>query len=153
MAYYSVGPINFESVSNVTATNSVELGTRRVESGEEYVYCYNNTGSQATAGAFMVASGLSGYSLTRSTTASADIPVCAVKHANVAAGYYFWGLVKGSVNILSATIAKGSLIQVGADGVAASYLAGSFPTGVAFGKMLEAASGSTASLAMVRLWG
>ena len=153
MAFYGVAPIAFESVSAVTATNSVDLGTRRSENGDEYVYCYNNTGSSATQGAIMVSSGLSGFSFTRSSTAALDLPMVAVKNATVTAGYYFWGLTKGSVNVLSATINKGGIIQVGADGVVISAVVGSFSTGPVIGKMLEAGSGSTASLAYVRLFG
>jgi hypothetical protein len=143
-----------DSISGVTATASIDLGNRRYFNGEEYVYAYNNTGSAATQGAFMVASGLSGFSFTRSSTAAADFPMCAVKHATVPAANYFWGLVRGSLYILSAaTLPKGTVIGIGADGVAQTHLAGSFPTGVAIGKMLENASGSTASLAHVRLFG
>ena len=36
MGVHSVGPVVFESVSNVTATPSVELGTQRMYLGEIY---------------------------------------------------------------------------------------------------------------------
>ena len=153
MSLYGADPIAFESVSAVTATPSVDLGTRRVYNGEEYVYCYNATGSQATAGALMIASGGSGYSLTRSSTARADFPVCAVKHAAVDDGSYFWGLVRGVVDVMSATNAKGEVLTVGADGAVGTYLVGSFPTCVIIGKAMEAGSGSTAFAVQVRLFG
>jgi hypothetical protein len=153
MGYNGIAPIFFKGLSNVTAVPDVQLGTRRLENGEEYVYCYNNTGSSVTAGAMMTTSGLSGFSFTRSTTAAADIPMVAVKHVAVPAGEYFWGLVRGSVRVLSATISAGNCIQVGTDGVVTSAPLGSFPTGIICGKMLEAASGSTQSLAFVRLFG
>jgi hypothetical protein len=149
MGFYGNGPHSLDAISGVTSSPVVELGTRRWVNGEEYVYCYNNTGSAATAGAAMVTSGISGFSFTRSSTASLDLPMCFVKHAAPDVGQYFWGLVRGSVNVLSATISAGNPITIGNNGAVAS----SFPTGVVFGKMLEAASGSTASLAYVKCYG
>lgn len=153
MGYNAIAPIFFKGLSNVTATADVQLGTRRHENGEDYVYSYNNTGSSVTAGALMTTSGLSGFSFTRSTTAGTDIPMVAVKHVAVPAGEYFWGLTRGSLRVLSATISAGNCIQVGVDGAATSAPGGSFSTGTIIGKMLEAASGSTQSLAYVRLFG
>lgn len=153
MGYNGISPVFFKGVSNVTAVPDVQLGTRRHENGEDYVYCYNNTGSSVTAGALMTTSGLSGFSFTRSTTAGLDLAMVAVKHVAVPAGEYFWGLTRGSLRLLSATISAGNVIQVGVDGAATSSPGGSFSTGVVIGKMLEAASGSTQSLAFVRLFG
>jgi len=153
MAFYGADPVSSESVSKVTATPSFGLGTRRFHNNEEYIYCYNNTGSSVTQGALMVASALSGYSLTRSSTAAADFPLCAVKNADVAAGSYFWGLVRGTYNALSATVAAGALIGPGADGAIQTALVGSFPTGPVIGKCLIVGSGSTKPLVMVRLFG
>lgn len=153
MSNYDNRQVFFSSISMVTATPVARLGTPRIEDGEHYVYCYNNTGSSVTAGALMTTSGISGWSFTRSTTAALDIPMVAVKHVAVPASEYFWGLTKGSVKLLSATISAGNCIQVGTDGAATSAPGGSFPTGAICGKMLEAASGSTQSLAFVRLFG
>lgn len=148
--FHSVDPLMEEGVSNVTATPSVQLGTRRIVSGEEYVYCYNNTGSAATQGMAMVASGLSGYSLTRSSTAADDFVVCFVKHADVAAGSYFWGLTRGLCSVNGSAAVTGTLFTIGADGLVQTYLVGSFPTGPLIGKYIVTNSGSTASLAFVK---
>lgn len=154
MGYNGIAPIFFKGLSNVTAVPDVQLGTRRLENGEEYVYCYNNTGSSATQGCLMIASGgVSGFSFTRSSTAAIDIPMVGVKHVTVPAGEYFWGLVRGTMYILSATISAGNPIAIGADGVCQSHLAATFATGTAIGKMLAAGSGATNSLAYVRLFG
>lgn len=147
------GPIAFESVSNVTSTNSTELGMRRWFAGEEYVYCYNATGSAATQGCLMVSSGLSGYSFTRSSTASADFPMVAVKHATVSAGQYFWGLVRGELNAMSIAMTKGLLLTVGDDGAIATALVGSFPTGPVIGKALSTSTGNAQPSVMVKLFG
>lgn len=153
MSVYGVGPISFESVSNVTSTNSVELGTRRLEAGEEYVYCYNNTGSQVTQGALMVPSALTGYSFTRSSTASGDFPTVAVKHAAVGAAQYFWGLVRGDLTAMSIAMTKGELLTIGADGAIATAQVGSFPTGPIIGKALTTTTGNAQPSCKVRLFG
>src|SRR3990167_3574310 len=44
---YTNSPIHFfESVSADTATPSVEIGTRRREGNDEYIYVYNDGGEQ-----------------------------------------------------------------------------------------------------------
>jgi hypothetical protein len=154
MAHQGVGPIRFETVSQVTQTPSVELGTRVINSGEEYVYCYNATGSAVTQGALMIASGaVSGYSLTRSSVASVDLPMVAVKNAALAAGDYFWGLVRGQCRVMSIAITAGNLVGVGTDGAINTFLVGSFPTGVVVGKALDTATASTMPLIQLRLYG
>lgn len=151
MGFSSVGPILEESVSAVTATNSVELGTRRIIDGDEYVYCYNNTGSLATAGALMIQSAVSGYSLTRSTTIVTDYPMVAVKNVEVPAGSYFWGLVRGSVNLMSIAMSAGEALTTGADGNAKTMVTGY--TGPLIGRCITVSTASARPLCFVRLWG
>lgn len=153
MGFYGVSPVAFEPVSQVTATPSVELGTRRTEGGKEYLYCYNNTGSAVTQGALMVASALSGYSLTRSSTAAADFPLVGVENAALAAGDYFWGLVRGPMSIMSMALTAGNLITVGADGAAQTFLVGSFPTGPCIGKVLTTSTANSQPSVLLRLFG
>lgn len=152
--FQGLSPVAFEPVSTVTATPSVDLGTRRIVNGEEYVYFYNAMASTATQGIGLTVSGLSGYSLTRSTTASADLVVCFVKHADVPSGSYAWGLVRGVQQAwFSSTMATGVLIGVGGDGVVNTFLAGSFPTGVCVGKVLSSATANGQGLCYVRCFG
>jgi hypothetical protein len=153
--YYGVDPISMESVSAVTATNSVDLGTRRIHGGEEYVYFYNNTGSSVTAGMAMTVSGLSGYSLTRSTTAESDVAICFVKHAAVPAANYAWGLVRGIVQAqFTSTMATGVPIQIGTDGAVMTYTtaAASFP-GAILGKVLSSATATSFGMCYVKCFG
>lgn len=153
--FLGADPIAFESVSNVTATPSVALGTRRTVDGEDYVYFYNATGSAATAGMAMTLSGLSGYSLTRSTSAEVDAPICFVKHANVAAGSYAWGLVRGVVQAqFVSTMATGIMITLGADGAVQTYCTGtqSFAP-ILVGKVLSSATSTSFGLCYVKCWG
>jgi hypothetical protein len=153
MAFNSVGPVIFESVSQTTASPSHELGTRVHASGEEYVYCYNNTGSAVTQGAIMIKSGASGYSLSRSSTAALDFAVVGVKHAALAAGDYFWGLVRGDMEVMSVAMAAGSLLQIGADGAVTTAAVGSFTTGPVIGKCLLVSTANTKPLCNLRLFG
>ena len=86
-----------EGVSQVTATNSVKLGTRRIYAGESYVYCYNAGGSQVspTFGVKLV-TGASGYSV--AVTALTDVVnpcVGIVKHATLTTATYGWVMTKG----------------------------------------------------------
>lgn len=135
MANYRNNQIFFQSVSNVTATPDVRVGTRRFENDEEYVYCRNNTGSSVTQGALMVKSL---NSITRSSTAVTDFAHVAVKHAAVPAAEYFWGLVTGELIALSGAVAVGELVNIGADGAIKTAVTGSFPTGPICGKVLSA---------------
>lgn len=153
MSFYGLSPIAFESVSAVTATNSVELGTRRVEAGEEYVYCQNVMASSATQGALMIQSGTSGYSMSRSSLAAADLPMVAVKHAAVPAANYFWGLTRGSIVAASLAVTAGDLLTVGLNGAVQTFLVGSFPTGPVIGKAQLTGTANTGVACFVSLFG
>lgn len=154
MSFYQASPISFESVSNVTATNSVELGTRRIEAGEEYVYCYNAGNSVAQKGNLMIQSGgVSANSLTISSTDALDIPMVGVKHATAATGTYFWGLVRGQMRVTSLAVTAGDLLTTGADGVCATFITATLPTGVCIGRAIDTCTASTQPLAHLRLWG
>jgi len=88
-----------ESVSAVTATPSVELGSRRVWKGEEYVYCYNAGGaaiSTSLALGVVIVTAATGYSVAATSLANVHNPcVGVVKHAAIAAGSYGWVMTKG----------------------------------------------------------
>lgn len=125
-----------ESVSQVTDTNSVALGTRRVENGVEYIYCYNGGTASSLAGTFMrIQSNCSGYTVDNATTTAVGQVFCNVRNTAVSAGQYFWGAVKGHVPLRGSitTIAPGSPISilgsglVGGTGTAASGFSGYLP--------------------------
>lgn len=96
---YHALPVEFESVSNVTLTNSVDLGTVRVFNGEEYVYVYNDGGVQVLPGFGVVMSGNTGYSVTHSSTTSFNYCIGMVKHATFAVAGYGWLLTRGFTNV------------------------------------------------------
>jgi hypothetical protein len=116
-------PVEMESVSNVTATNSVNLGETRVFRGEEYLYVYNAGTGSIAVGQFAVLSANSGYSVTVSSITSFDYPMGFAKHAAIPAGSYGWLITRGftSVNFASNTGgALSDLLYPGAFGNVAS---------------------------------
>jgi hypothetical protein len=120
MKFNSVGPVVEEGVSQVTATPSVELGTRRYYKGEEYVYCYNSGGAQASVNlGVKFVTGASGYSIAQTSVTDVFNPcVGVVKHSTMAAADYGWVMVKGfsNVKLVSASTADYKMIALGAAG-------------------------------------
>lgn len=120
-----------ESVSAITATPSVDLGTRRLEDNKEYVYVYNN-GTTAAVGYGLIQSAMSGYSVTVSA-ALKDRCFGVVQNTDLTTNYYGWAQVKGPANILvggdHATAATGEGIYLIANG--------------SFGAVTTGATGST----------
>lgn len=147
MAFNSVGPVVFESVSNVTATPSVNLGDRVTWQGEDYIYCYNAGGatiSQGNGVKFITAA--SGYSVAATSVTDTFNPCVGVaKHAAIAAGSYGWIMSKGfaSVVMVSATTADYKMIALGASGqfIEASGTT-TFGTAVAVGYAMNANTGA-----------
>ena len=102
MSFQGVDPVAFESVSQTTLTNTVDLGTRRWVDGEEYVYLYNAGGASITATYGCCKSAITGpYSVTVSsvTTPEGQPLFAVVKHSTVPTAAYFWGLVKGQSQV------------------------------------------------------
>lgn len=119
MTVYNVGPVLFETVSNVTATPSIDVGTVRREGDEEYIYAYNAGSSTASVGKGVVVSAVSGYSITVSSTTSVDFCVGHVKHADIPTGSYGWLCTKGWVQAdahADVSFAAGALAILAADG-------------------------------------
>lgn len=136
-----------ESVSQVTLTNSVEVGTRRIVAGDEYVYVYNASASSAqiSTGYGVVLSAVSGYSVTVSSTTTTDFMIGICRHVTIPTAGYGWVLSRGfsSFNAgASDSFAVGNLIAIGVDGAFASKSSATGYTGPVVGKcMVAAASG------------
>jgi hypothetical protein len=134
MSYIPASPILFESVSAVTATPSVDIGTERVVDGERYVYVYNCSGSTISAGKGVsrpvsAAGGL--YSVAVGS-ALGDVPVGWIKHADVPTLNYAWALKRGRVNVAVASSASDQSAgpkAMGAAGIVSTYAAGLYPIG------------------------
>lgn len=83
-----------ESVSAVTSTNTVKVGTVRKEGLNEYLYVYNMSTSTIGVGYGAVHSAASAYSVTVSSV-TGDFCVGAVKHAQIGPNQYGWLCTKG----------------------------------------------------------
>jgi hypothetical protein len=163
LSHVGISPVQFpiaggSVVSFVTidsqALGPFRLGQRVQKDGEEYVFIHNAMSSAATAGVAMVCSNLSGYSLTRSSTAASDIAMCFVKHADIPAGGYGFGLVRGWVSAwFSSTMVTGIPIVIGADGVVQTATTNtSFDPGL-LGKTLSSATANGQGTCYVRCFG
>lgn len=115
---YNRQPLLEEGVSHVTATNSVDTGTRQWVAGNQYIYVENGSASDAYPGYGMVLeAGASAYSCTISSTTSADLLMGVVKHATIPAGSYGWIVAEGFVNVeAGATLDTSENIVLGANG-------------------------------------
>jgi hypothetical protein len=94
MAIYGNMSLFEESVSAVTSTNSVEIGTRRVVGSREYLYVYNKSTSTATTKYGVVYSASSGYSVTISSVGG-EMPAGVVYNADIGPTQYGWIVVQG----------------------------------------------------------
>lgn len=134
MAVSNLAPVVFESVSAVTATPSVEVGTERTVAGEKYVYIYNASGSTISTGKGVsrpvsCAAGL--YSVAIGS-ALGDVPVGWIKHADVPTLNYGWALKRGLVTVAVASNASDQSAgpkAMGAAGIVSTYAAGLYPIG------------------------
>lgn len=150
MAFYSVSPVGFESVSAVTATPSVELGTMRLEAGNSYIYVYNDGGSQISKGMIGFLAGTnslsSGYSVTVTNAASQAgcFKAVGVAHnATLTTATYGWlctrGLVNAALDASAVSMNAGDVLVAGVDGgfvVAAGTSATGFHLGVAINSLV-----------------
>ena len=127
MAFNSVAPILMESVSNVTASPSHNLGDRIFINSEEYVYCYNAGGSTCNVGnGVKFITGASGYSIAVTSLTDVFNPcVGVIKHAQLTTATYGWVMAKGFLNVVmvSAVTADFQMIGLGLDG---KFIQGSF---------------------------
>lgn len=137
--HYGVGPVFFESVSAVTATNSVQLGTRLLYDGNKYVYVYNAGTTQISVGEGATVSAVSGYSVTVSSITLADILMGVCKHVTLTTGTYGWLVCEGfapAKAVPDTGLVAGGMLSLGADGRFAPAL--STMTANVFGKCMIA---------------
>jgi len=109
-----------ESVSNVTATNSVQLGSKREYGGNTYRYVYNNGTTQASPGFGVIISGLSGWSVTVSSITESSPFVGVVVHTTLTTATYGWVLTKGLAKVeidLDQDVVTAQKLYAGPDGV------------------------------------
>ena len=141
-----------ETVSNVTAANSVLPGMRRMDdSGNEYVYVYNASNSQISQGQFAVlATGVSGYSVTVSNVTLQDLAIGVARNATLTTGTYGWLLTRGFSPLSTDNVsgATGQVLSLGTTGnfQVLTSAAGSFTTSTIVGRLQSSvATGVTAA--------
>lgn len=113
-------PAFMESVSNVTATPSVQNGAIRVENGDVYRYVYNDCNSQIIPGLGVIISANSGFSVTLSSTTNSGGFFGIVHHATLTTGTHGWVMTAGFCKIkapANSGIVSGAVLGVGGDGV------------------------------------
>jgi len=114
-----------EGVSNVTATNSVELGTIRWVDNRSYRYAYNDGGEQISPGlGCVLVSGTTGYSVT--ITSVTDVTPCfgVVFHNTATTSTFFWAVTQGYVPLeadLDEALGVRELVSLGPNGVHTPY--------------------------------
>lgn len=140
-----------ESVSAVTATPSVELGTKRTVSGNDYIYVYNTgANAQISPGQGCVLTATSGYSVSVSSVAGNDVMIGICKHATITTGTYGWVLTKGFCSFVAGandSFTAGGPIAAGVDGTFGFKSSATGFTGPVVGKcMISSPSGGSAGL-------
>lgn len=139
-----------ESVSAVTATPSVELGCRRTDSGNDYVYVYNGGGSQITQGYGAVLTACSNYTV--SVSSAADARECflgVAANATLTTATYGWLMTRGFAKLqLANTQATGIMLCVGANGANATAPASS-ATDTIFAKVVSGGTSTALRLCYV----
>jgi hypothetical protein len=136
--------IKFESVSAVTATPDVAVGTYRREGDEEYIYVYNACNSDIPPSYGCILSAVSGYSVSLSSVTDTGFGVGIIKHATLTTGTYGWMMIKGFAQFemgADNSCAAGVNLSLGTDGV---FAARSISTGV-LGNAPGVAMSATAS--------
>lgn len=143
---YGIRTIFEESVSQITASPSVALGTRRIEGSKEYIYAYN-AATTAVVGKGMIASAMSGFSATVSS-AVGDPLFGVVQNTDLKSGYYGWLQNRGLAKVYAgSSITLGVAVVLGANGgfqpVATALAGGTHATcGVPLEDVVTGASGS-----------
>jgi len=124
-----------EGVSSVTATPSTNLGERRQDGLNEYVYVYNKGNTQISKGIGVQMSASSQGSITI-TSVTGDICAGVVKNATLTTGTYGWLCVKGPCSVEigddvvgSRTAATGALLGMMTNGEFYPMVSGSAGTG------------------------
>lgn len=155
MTVQNISPVFFESISNVTATNSVEVGTIRQEGDELYRYVYNAGNSQIPPSYACILSAVSGYSVTISSTTSVDFCVGVVKHATLTTGTYGWVVTQGFCQVemeADNSGAAGALLVLAADGEFANKTISTGYPGQVVGKLMGAAASGASATAYISVY-
>ena len=158
MTHYANRPVLFGGKSMVTASlgaNDPEPGYRMTDGDEDYVFVYNAGNSQISPSYGAVLSGVSGYSVTVSSTTSVDLLVGVCKHATLTTGTYGWLVTRGFTQVemeADNSAAAGQLLALAADGeFALKSNSTGYPT-PAVGKAMEAMASAASGTAFINVY-
>lgn len=95
MSVESLGPVCMEGVSAVTATNSVELGTRRTVAGNDYIYVFNKGADTLPVGFGAIVTASTGYSVILGSVTMVDFGVGVCRNVDIPTVNYGWLMTRG----------------------------------------------------------
>lgn len=147
MSVENISPVFFETVSHVTASPKVALGTERVVAGEAYRYVHNAGGGTAGVGSGLnrPASAAAGLYSAAVSSVSGDMCVGFVKHVAIPSGEYGWALTRGLVTV--AISSSASSVSTGAVGLGAAGAIATHTVGHVVGQITTAiVSGNSGAL-------
>lgn len=149
MGFNSISPILEESVSNVTSTNSVQLGTRVTVDGNDYVYVYNSGAATIAQGygAYLPSASMSAWaasfcvSVSNAASQSGGEKLVGIAHnAAIATTKYGWVCTRGTVYAIpdASAVSANSGVELvpGVDGGFVAY-AGTAATALRIGVTLN----------------
>lgn len=151
MSNYGLQSVFEESVSAVTASNSIQLGTERWQDGRLYRYVYNMSTSTATTKHGVVHSAASAHSVTISSVGGEGL-AGVVYNADIGPTEYGWVVIKGPVPLTSdgnSAIAAGDRVVLGAAGAFTRSTGGTGYTGVVVATPVEATTTAGTFVAFV----
>lgn len=147
-APYGIPSLWTESVSAVTASNSVELGTFRFDGGDIYQYVYNGGGQSAGVGMGLVLSAVSGYTVTVSSVTGVHNLFGVVKNESFTTNTYGWALTRGFTALEMGADNSGIVglqVILGTDGVFTNKTCATGFTNAACGFITQRATASGGS--------
>lgn len=137
-----------ENVSATTATNSVKIGERTWNNGDEYIYMYNN-GGNATQNYVVALSASSNYAFVQTYASGAGIsptPIGVLKNTSISASAYGWVMVKGFASLYNDganSVNSGDIVVLSNNGTVRQYSANSTVTQLVFNGVVGKAMAST----------
>lgn len=153
-----LSPIRFVGPSfttNSLGPNDPKVGDVARIGDENYVFVYNTSSSTANVGDGVIVTGVSGYSITPSSTTSVDLLVGVVKHAAIAAGYYGYVCTRGfsQVNMgANLSAAAGGLLVLAADGKFSNKTISTGWVAPAQVKAMDAIASGASGTAYISVW-
>ena len=153
MTFYNAAPVRFGvDISGTTTTlgvNDPELGARCVVDELDYLFVYNAGGEQVGVGQPCTLSGVTGFSITVSTTTLTDMAIGVRQHSTLTTAAYGWLATRGIGTIEMSpdeSAVTGQLLAVGAEGFGLASNSTDFQTPTV-AKLLESVASAGSGVA------